>query len=110
MTTVVFFTEGSRITGFDVSGHSGYGPAGEDIVCAAVTSTVRLAECVINEVMGLSAAVKVRERTAEVSLRLPGSLGDDAESTCQNLLAGMMVYLSQLHSEYPDHIEVLEAQ
>ena len=105
MTTVMFFTEGGRITGFDVSGHSGYG----DIVCAAVTSTVRLAECVINEVMGLSAAVKVRERTAEISLRLPGSLGESAEDTCQNLLTGMMVYLSQLHSEYPDHIEVLEA-
>ena len=48
MTTVMFFTEGGRITGFDVSGHSGYGPEGGDIVCAAVTSTVRLAECVIN--------------------------------------------------------------
>jgi len=110
MTTVVFYTEGSRITGFDVSGHSGYGEAGGDIVCAAITSTVRLAECVINEVMGLSAAVKVNERTAEISLRLPGSLGENAENTCQNLLTGMMVYLSQLHSEYPQHVEVLEAE
>ena len=35
MTTVMFFTEGGRITGFDASGHSGYGPEGGDIVCAA---------------------------------------------------------------------------
>ena len=42
MTTVTFYTEGSRITGFDAAGHSGYADAGGDIVCAAVTSTVRL--------------------------------------------------------------------
>ena len=109
MTTVTFYTEGSRITGFDASGHSGYAQEGEDIVCAAVTSTVRLIECVLNEVMGLCASVKVNEKTALISLRIPGSLGQTAESTCQTLLTGMMVYLTQLHSEYPDYIEVLEA-
>ncbi len=110
MTTVTFHTEGSRITGFDAVGHSGYAAAGEDIVCAAVTSTVRLVECVLNDVMGISAAVKVNEKTAAISLRLPGSLGQTAESTCQTVLTGMMVYLSQLHNEYPDNIEVMEAE
>lgn len=110
MTTVTFHTEGSRITGFDAVGHSGYAAAGEDIVCAAVTSTIRLVECVLNDVMGISAAVKVNEKTAAISLRLPGSLGQTAESTCQTILTGMMVYLSQLHNEYPDNIEVMEAE
>ena len=109
MTTVTFYTEGRRITGFDASGHSGFAPAGEDIVCAAVTSAVRLVECVLNDVMGLCSSVKVNEKSALISLRLPGSLGQTAESTCQTLLAGMMVYLCELHNEYPDHIEVLEA-
>ena len=110
MTTVTFYTEGQRITGFHASGHSGYAGEGEDIVCAAVTSTVRLIECVLNDVMGLCAAVKVNEKTAHISLRIPGSLGQTAESTCQTLLTGMMVYLTELHSEYPDYIEVLEAE
>lgn len=109
MTKVTFYTEGRRITGFDASGHSGYGEEGTDIVCAAVTSAVRMVECVVNEVMGLCAAVKVNEKTATISLRLPGSLGQTAESTCQTLLTGLMVYLSELHSEYPAHVEVLEA-
>ena len=110
MTTVTFLTEGSRITGFDAAGHSGYASEGEDIVCAAITSTVRLVECILNDVMGLCAAVKVNEKTATISLRLPGSLGETAESTCQTLLTGMMVYLSELHGEYPENIEVLEAE
>lgn len=108
MTTVTFLTEDARIIGFDVQGHSGWGESGEDIVCAAITSAVRLVEATVNDVMGLCAAVKVREADASISLRLPGGLSNTAESTCQNLLTGLMVYLAQLHDEYPDNIEVME--
>ena len=108
MTTVTFHTEGSRIIGFDAAGHSGFAPEGEDIVCAAVTSAVRLVECTVNDVLGLCAGVKVHEASAQISLRLPGGLDPTAESTCQSLLTGLMVYFAQLHDEYPDNIEVLE--
>ena len=108
MTTVTFLTEDARIIGFDVQGHSGWGESGEDIVCAAITSAVRLVEATVNDVMGLCAAVKVREADASISLRLPGGLANTAESTCQNLLTGLMVYLAQLHDEYPDNIEAME--
>ena len=108
MTTITFLTEDARIIGFDVQGHSGWGESGEDIVCAAITSAVRLVEATVNDVMGLCAAVKVREADASISLRLPGGLANTAESTCQNLLTGLMVYLAQLHDEYPDNIEVME--
>ena len=108
MTTVTFRSQGSRVIGFDVQGHSGYADAGADIVCAAITSAVRLVETTVNDVLGLAASIKVLESDAAISLRLPGSLGQTAESTCQALLAGLMVYLTELHDEYPDNIEVLE--
>ena len=108
MTTVVFRMEGDRITGFEARGHSGYAEAGADIVCAAVTSAVRLAETTVNDVLGLAASVKVREEDASISLRLPGGLDEVTESTCQSLMTGLMVYFAQLHDEYPDNIEVLE--
>ena len=108
MTTVVFRMEDDRITGFEAKGHSGYGSAGEDIVCAAVTSAVRLVEATVNDVLGLAASVKVREQDASISLRLPGGLDEVTESTCQSLMTGLMVYFAQLHDEYPDNIEVLE--
>ena len=108
MTTVTFLTEDARIIGFDVQGHSGWGESGEDIVCAAITSAVRLVEATVNDVMGLCAAVKVREADASISLRLPGGLSQSNESTCQTLLTALMLYLAQLHDEYPDNIEVME--
>ena len=100
--------EEDRITGFEAKGHSGYAAAGEDIVCAAVTSAVRLVETTVNDVLGLAAAVKVREQDASISLRLPGGLDEVTEGTCQSLMTGLMVYFAQLHDEYPDNIEVLE--
>ena len=109
MTSVIFHTVEDRIIGFDAQGHSGYGEEGEDIVCAAVTSAVRLVEATVNDVMGLCASVKVDQEMAAISFRLPGGLAPTAESTCQNLLTGLMVYLAQLHDEYPEHIEVMEA-
>ncbi len=44
MTIITFRMEGDRIIGFDSNGHSGYAEAGADIVCAAITSAVRLVE------------------------------------------------------------------
>ena len=108
MTTVTFRMEGDRITGFASKGHRGYAEEGADIVCAAITSAIRLVEATINDVLGLAASVKVREEDASISLRLPGGLSPTAESTCQTLMTGLMVYFAQLHDEYPENIEVLE--
>ena len=107
MTTVAFHLEGERIYSFEVRGHAGYADAGADIVCAAVSSAVNLVNATVNEVLGLAAAVKMEPETGCLSFRLPGGLSETDEATCQNLLTGMMVYLSDLHQEYPDFVEVL---
>ena len=108
MTTVTFRMEGDRITGFDSQGHSGYAESGSDIVCAAVTSAIRLVEATVNDVLGLEAPVKVRQKDASITLKLPAQLGPANEDTCQVLLTALMVHLVQLAEEYPDHITVLE--
>ena len=60
MTRCEFFTEDDRITGFSVSGHSGYAEAGSDIVCAAISAVVAMAETTINDVCGAKAKVRVK--------------------------------------------------
>ena len=95
-----------RITGFTVSGHSGYAEAGQDIVCAAITTAVTMAEATINDVCGAKAKVRVKEDDARITLTLPASC--DEEETVQAVLAGMMVTLLSLQEDYSDFIEVLE--
>ena len=107
MTTVTFHSADSRLDGFAVEGHSGYAEEGSDIVCAAISAAVGLTECTINEVMGLGAAVKAKEKSARVSLKLPPALNEESESLCQTVLTGLMVYLRALGEEYPDNLTVL---
>ena len=108
MITASFHLEGSRIVSFQVEGHSGLATEGEDILCAAVTSAVRLTECAINDVLCLEASVKVSERDASVTLKLPSRLEDSVEETCQTLLAAFLLHLVNLAEEYPENITVLE--
>ena len=99
--------EEDRITGFSVSGHSGYAEAGSDIVCAAVSAVVTMAEATINDVCGAKAKVRVREQeNARITLTLPASC--DEEESVQAVLAGMMLTLCSMRDDYPDNIEVLE--
>ena len=106
MTKCEFFTAEDRITGFSVSGHSGYAEAGADIVCAAISAIVTMAEATINDVCGAKAKVRVGENEARITLKLPKSC--DEEETVQAVLAGMMVTLINLQEDYSDFIEVLE--
>ena len=99
--------DNGRITGFSVSGHSGYAEAGQDVVCAAITAVVTMAEATINDVCGAKAKVRVREQeNARITLTLPASC--DEEESVQAVLAGMMITLCSMRDDYPDNIEVLE--
>ena len=99
MTRVEFFDQDGRITGFSCSGHSGYAEEGSDIVCASVSTAVKLAECTI-------AKTRVKEDEARISPTLPATC--ENEETVQAVLTGMMLTLCSLRDEYPDYIEVLE--
>ncbi len=98
--------ENERITGFSISGHSGYAEEGADIVCAAISAIVTMAEATINDVCGAKAKVRVKDADARVTLTLPAVC--EEEEAVQAVLAGMMLTLCNMRDEYPDYIEVLE--
>ena len=106
MTRCEFFTENDRITGFSISGHSGFAEAGQDIICAAISAVVTMAEATINDVCGAKAKVRVKDEQARITLTLPASC--DEEESVQAVLSGMMLTLISLREDYPDYIEVLE--
>ena len=106
MTRCEFFTENDRITGFSVSGHSGYAEAGKDIVCAAISAIVTMAEATINDGCGAKAKVRVKDEQARITLTLPAVC--DEEDAVQAVLAGMLLTLCSMRDDYPDYIEVLE--
>ena len=106
MTRCEFRRENERITGFSVSGHSGYSEAGTDIVCAAISAVVGMTEATINDVCGGKAKVRVKEEDARITLTLPAQC--EEEEAIQAAMTGLMLYLCNLRDEYSDYIEVLE--
>ncbi len=68
MLKAVFYRQDNIFTGFSVSGHAGYGSEGNDIVCAAISSSVMLVCNTVTEFFGAEAEVVVKEN--EITLHL----------------------------------------
>ena len=106
MTKIEFFNQDGRITGFCCAGHSGYAEEGSDIVCAAISSAIQVAECTINDVCGARAKTRVQEDEARITLTLPAKC--EEEETVQAVLTGLMLTLCHLRDDFSEYIEVME--
>ena len=105
MTRISFYSDGGRQNGFIISGHTGFDDYGQDIVCAAATSAVRLCETIVRDVLCVPADVSVNGENAEISFFLKGE-----SSQADAVLRGMLIYFVQLAGEYPDNINVVEVK
>ncbi|MDR1117609.1 MAG: ribosomal-processing cysteine protease Prp [Oscillospiraceae bacterium] len=95
-----------------VSGHSGFSDGGSDIVCAGVTAAVRLLETTLNDVLLLGIPCTVDEKTADITFETAKlyELPSQASASGKAVIRGFLNLLSQLESEYPEFIKVLEVQ
>lgn len=84
---------------FSVRGHAGYGQAGEDVVCAAVSSAVMLTANGVTQCAGVAA--QVEEREGEISCRLPRESGQGPL-----FLEALWLHLTCLEEQYPGCIRV----
>ena len=108
MITVKFRKQADRLCGVMVSGHAGYADAGEDIVCAAVTSAVGLCECAITDVVVANARVSVNEQSAQIKIDLPKQMDETKRKMCEVMLEALRLHLTAMASDYPQCIRVSE--
>lgn len=100
MTTAKFLYTDEVIVSFEVSGHSGAGEYGTDIVCSAVSSAVYMAANTIIEIMKLSPETEVRDGY----LKLKMSFSDARKSKV--ITDGLYLHLSELQSQYPNNLKL----
>lgn len=100
MITVTFFKSEGVLSGFKVSGHSGYSEQGSDIVCAAVSSATYMAANTITDIQQINA--DVTEHDSFMSLKLPQKEAPDAHV----ILAGLELHLTALSEQYKKYIKV----
>lgn len=96
----IFFTKRDGfITGFECKGHSMSAEAGQDIVCAFVSSACYMAANTITEVIGKKADTAAENGYMRLDIK-------DSPIDCQDILNGMVLHLTELEKDYPDNIKV----
>lgn len=99
MIAVRFFKDGDRYHSFTISGHAGYAQKGNDIVCAAVTSSVQFMINTFTEVLQLAAQIEVEENRIVFK-------PEADEPVAQQLVEGLYRHLSLLSEDYPQNVRV----
>ena len=100
MTKVKFFCSGDTVSGFEISGHTGAGEAGQDIVCSAVSSAAYLVANTVLEVLKIQAGAVVRD--GYMKFVIP----NENLSETKVLTDGLVLHLTELQSQYPQHIKI----
>lgn len=100
MTTAKFLFSDEVVISFELSGHSGAGEEGTDIVCSAISSAVYMAANTIIEIMKLKPETVVRDGYLKVKLSL-----DDARKS-KVITDGLYLHLSELQSQYPNNLKL----
>ena len=102
MVCVHFLTppEGT-VLGFSLQGHAGCGEAGQDIVCAAVSSAAYLTVNTLTDVCRVT-PLSLRVGEGEMFFRIEPK----DEPLCRDLLQGLKLHLQGLEEQYPHAIQV----
>ena len=93
MIKVTFFKKGNEISGFELSGHSGYAEQGADIICSAVSSAAYMVANTITDIIGVSASVSLDDGYMKF---VPERMTDSV----QVLLKGLALHLNALAEQY----------
>ena len=101
MIVVRFFCPDGLYTGFSVRGHAGLAPAGEDILCAAVSSAAYMTANTLTDVCKAPCDVSVSD--GDMAVRLAEQ---DARSV-QDLLKGFSLHMRELSRQYPEKMKVI---
>ena len=100
MTTAKFLFSDETIISFELSGHSGAGESGTDIVCSAVSSAIYMAANTIIEIMKLNPEAEVRDGYFKFTMNV-----DDARKS-KTITDGLYLHLSELQGQYPNNLKL----
>ena len=100
MIRVKFLIGNNRLHGFEISGHSGLAPEGQDIVCASVSSAALMAANTITEVIGTPAKAEAESGSMVFHL-------SETNEKTEAVLRGLKLHLTGFSKQYPLNIKVI---
>ena len=106
MTDITITRNNGSIVQVTASGHTGYGEAGEDIVCAGVSTLIQSALLGLLQVVGVNVKYTVNEQEGSLKFTLPQNLTNAERHDCDIVLNTMLCGLQDFFTEYSDFINL----
>ena len=111
MTKIIFYPTGGVFYGFEEQGHTGYGEAGDDVLCAALSAMTMLLINAIEVAYASDVEYTIDENTADIRLIAKGALPEYEENESKRFAVSglIMAYYYQLNDlieEYYDYLSV----
>ena len=100
MIKIEFFDGINGLCGYRAQGHAEGADAGENVLCAFVSSSCIMTANTITEVLQLDADAHTEDGYLRLMLR------ENAEPA-QDILEGLKLHLTQLQQDYPQNIKVI---
>ncbi|HOE57251.1 MAG TPA: ribosomal-processing cysteine protease Prp [Bacillota bacterium] len=105
---IIFKAREGKITGFKVTGHSGYDTHGKDIVCSAVSALAQTSLLGLLKVAEADVDYKISEGYLICSLKGPESGRKDI--MCGAILETMYEGFKSIKESYEKHIDIVEEE
>ena len=111
MTKIVFYRSGGSYYGFEEQGHSGYGDAGDDVLCAALSAMTMLIINTVEVAYASDVDYSVDEGATRIVVRSKAALPEFEEDerkryAVSGLFMSYYYQLNELLEEYYDFLDV----
>lgn len=100
MIKAVFYRKNGSFSGFEISGHAGYGRRGRDICCAAVSSA---GELVCNTVTDFFHDASAKARAGDNSLVLTT---DGRDKRTEAVIYSFFTHMGFIAEEFPEGVSI----
>ncbi|MGN1202685.1 MAG: ribosomal-processing cysteine protease Prp, partial [Eubacterium sp.] len=94
MIRIEFYSGINGLCGFEASGHALDGDAGENVICAFVSSACLMAANTVTEILGLDADAQSDDGYLKLMIL-------ENSSSAQDILNGLKLHLTELEKDYP---------
>ena len=115
MTTVIFYKTDGFYYGFEEQGHTGYGEAGDDVLCAALSSMTMLLINTIEISYASNVDYKIDEKTTDIRVIAKSALpkyekDEKKQFAVSGLIQAYFLQLMDLVEEYYEFLDVKEIE
>ena len=112
MTTIIFYKSDGFFYGFEEQGHTSYGEAGDDVLCAALSSMTMLLINAIEVSYASNVDYTIDEKTTDIRLIAKSALPKyEKDEKKQYAVSGLIqAYFFQLMDLVEDYYEFLDVK